>query len=258
MGVTVAGYHALSDVNYGCRCLWWLVLSQGTTRWVTSLMAVAVCDDLYCRRVPRAEWRRLWLSLSVMICTVAGYHALSDVAYGCRLSVMTCTVEGYHALRDVAYGCRCLWWFVLSQGTTRWVTSLMAVAVCDDLYCRRVPRAEGRRLWLSLSVMICTVAGYYALSDIAYGCRWCGWPKPEAYKSRVRCVHADLAEECYTTLAPIWTNRGGYERTAGSVWGVEVDEGVDDTGFWFGSATHSTQPQDGRAHCLRRFEQVDD
>ena len=41
MPSTVAGYHALSDVAYGCRCLWWLVLSQGTTRWVTLLMAVA-------------------------------------------------------------------------------------------------------------------------------------------------------------------------------------------------------------------------
>ena len=48
--------------------------------------------------------------------------------------------------------------------------------------------------------MICPFAGYKALSDIVFACNWCGWPRPEAYRARMRCVHEDFVEECGQVL----------------------------------------------------------
>ncbi|KAI0210357.1 hypothetical protein LSAT2_004916 [Lamellibrachia satsuma] len=100
--------------------------------------------------------------------------------------------------------------------------------------------------------------GFVALSDLAYACsRFCGWPKPDWYKAFMKCVRRDFVEECLTTIAPIWTNYGGFERIPGSVWGVEATNGVRNTGFWYGSQGHRVPPYSGRGYCLKQFEKVD-
>jgi len=98
-----------------------------------------------------------------------------------------------------------------------------------------------------------------ALADLAYACtRFCGWPKPDWYKSMMKCVRRDFVEECYTSIEPVWTNYGGFERASGSVWRIEAINGIRNTGFWLGNQGHRVPPNGGRAYCLKQFEEIDD
>ena len=63
---------------------------------------------------------------------------------------------------------------------------------------------------------------------------------------------------CSTTWLALWTNQGGFEKREGSVWGVLPNDGLKNTGFWFGNTGHMTPPKDGKVHCLKQFETVED
>ncbi|KAK2190967.1 hypothetical protein NP493_64g06009 [Ridgeia piscesae] len=61
-----------------------------------------------------------------------------------------------------------------------------------------------------------------------------------------------------TTWLPLWTNQGGMEKLEGSIWGVIPNQGLKNTGFWFGNTGHLTPPMDGKVYCLKQYETVDD
>ena len=69
--------------------------------------------------------------------------------------------------------------------------SCKLLATCNSIYAYYgVVHNSSKRGYIIL------LSGYHALSDIVYACSWCGWPRPEAYKARMRCVHEDFVEIC--------------------------------------------------------------
>ncbi|CAD5122605.1 DgyrCDS11017 [Dimorphilus gyrociliatus] len=101
---------------------------------------------------------------------------------------------------------------------------------------------------------------YVWLGHISHGCDGCRWPKPSWYKTRVRCVHNTMVDECTLERNPLWTNEGDTANTKASFWNYDTRVANRFSGFYMTRAGSYDEPPNynRKVYCFKQHEEIED
>lgn len=107
--------------------------------------------------------------------------------------------------------------------------------------------------------MVCP-QNYRWLSHIAHGCDDCSWTKPSWYKTRLRCVHESMVDECTLEKTPLWTNRGDTADKKVSFWKYDTKVENRFSGYYMTrEGTYDEPPTyNKKAYCFKQHEEIEE